>query len=153
MRYRSFSRDEIEVEESNALWKFCFSGRQKHFFKMVWISCILVPVFLFIWHKFIQPLVDRWYGKPKLESGKADGKLNSDEKVRPCHSSRLKYVYIDFDLCWWENYTSTHHSNLHLFLTDFYQMLTNRAWMHHTYMYMFWQKYNELIISSYIVRA
>lgn len=39
-----------------------------------------MPVFLFIWHKFIQPLVDRWYGKPKLESGKADGKLNSDEK-------------------------------------------------------------------------
>lgn len=39
-----------------------------------------MPVFLFIWHKFIQPLVDRWYGKPKLESGKADGKLNSDGK-------------------------------------------------------------------------
>lgn len=39
-----------------------------------------MPVFLFIWHKFIQPLVDRWYGKPKLESGTADGKLNSDEK-------------------------------------------------------------------------
>lgn len=39
-----------------------------------------MPVFLFIWHKFIQPLVDRLYGKPKLESGKADGKLNSDEK-------------------------------------------------------------------------
>ena len=28
---------------------------------------------LFIWHKFIQPLVDRWYGKPKLESSKVEG--------------------------------------------------------------------------------
>lgn len=28
---------------------------------------------LFIWHKFIKPLVDRWYGKPKLESSKVEG--------------------------------------------------------------------------------
>ena len=40
-----------------------------------------MPVFLYIWHKFIQPLIDRWYGKPKLESGKTDGKLTSDQKV------------------------------------------------------------------------
>lgn len=37
-----------------------------------------MPVFLFIWHKFIQPLVDRWYGKPKLESGKTEEELTSD---------------------------------------------------------------------------
>lgn len=61
-----------------------FRPRQKKLFvhiKMVWISCILVPVFLYIWHKFIQPLVDRWYGKPKLESGKTDEKLTLDQKV------------------------------------------------------------------------
>ena len=40
-----------------------------------------MPVVLFIWHKLIQPLVDRWYGKPKLESGKQDGLQKSDEKV------------------------------------------------------------------------
>lgn len=39
-----------------------------------------MPVVLFIWHKFIQPLVDRWYGKPKLESGKQDGLQKSNEK-------------------------------------------------------------------------
>lgn len=39
-----------------------------------------MPVFLYIWHKFIQPLVDRWYGKPKLESGKTDEKLTLDQK-------------------------------------------------------------------------
>lgn len=62
---------------------FSLRGKKRFsFFKMVWISCILVPVFLFIWHKFIQPLIDRWYGKPKLESGKTDDKLKSDEKVR-----------------------------------------------------------------------
>lgn len=25
-----------------------------------------MPLALFIWHKFIQPLVDRWYGKKPL---------------------------------------------------------------------------------------
>jgi len=41
-----------------------------------------VPVALFIWHKFIQPLIDRWYGKPKLESGKeGDDVRKSGEKV------------------------------------------------------------------------
>jgi len=41
-----------------------------------------VPVALFIWHKFIQPLIDRWYGKPKLESNKeGDGVGRSSEKV------------------------------------------------------------------------
>lgn len=40
-----------------------------------------MPVVLFIWHKFIQPLIDRWYGKPKLESGKeGDGVKKSGEK-------------------------------------------------------------------------
>lgn len=40
-----------------------------------------MPVVLFIWHKLIQPLIDRWYGKPKLESGKQDGLQKSNEKV------------------------------------------------------------------------
>lgn len=31
-----------------------------------------MPIVLFIWHKLIQPLVDRWYGKPKLESSKGE---------------------------------------------------------------------------------
>lgn len=40
-----------------------------------------MPAILFIWHKFFQPLIDRWYGKPQLESGKeGDGVEKLGEK-------------------------------------------------------------------------
>lgn len=35
---------------------------------------------LFIWHKFIQPLIDRWNGKPKLEGVKANCVKESSHK-------------------------------------------------------------------------
>lgn len=31
---------------------------------MVWVTCIFIPLFIWIWHKFLKPLVDRWYGVP-----------------------------------------------------------------------------------------
>lgn len=41
-----------------------------------------MPAILFIWHKFFQPLIDRWYGKPQLESGnEGDGVEKLGEKV------------------------------------------------------------------------
>jgi hypothetical protein len=46
---------------------------------MVCISCILIPLALFIWHKFLQPIFGKMFGfgsvedKTAADTGNADG--------------------------------------------------------------------------------
>lgn len=49
-----------------------------------------MPVALFIWHKFIQPLIDRWYGKPKLESGKEGDDVRKSGEKDPLANGEVK---------------------------------------------------------------
>lgn len=103
-----------------------------------------MPVFLFIWHKFIQPLIDRWYGKPKLESGKTDDKLKSDENSKV----RLKiYIGLKIALILTESkaYITVFITFLELTLISDYvvQMIRNHASLQKLYTYQVMDKFNK----------
>mgnify|MGYP002804286398 FL=1 len=55
------------------------------------MTCILVPLALFIWHKFLQPIVDMLYGKKPLSDKAASNE--SDTK-----NGTMKNEEIDQDM-------------------------------------------------------
>jgi len=52
---------------------------------MVCVPCIVIPFFLFIWHKFLQPIFLRFWNpfgqveEPKKDEVKAEGKAGDDD--------------------------------------------------------------------------
>ncbi len=55
-------------------------------FNMVCISCIVVPLFLYIWHKFLQPIALKiWNPWGKVEDKSKDG-VGEDDKANSTES-------------------------------------------------------------------
>ena len=57
---------------------------------MVCVPCIVIPVFLFIWHKYLQPLVLRFWGplpwdKPAVQDTKdTPGGADNEKSNKTC---------------------------------------------------------------------
>lgn len=72
------------------------------FFKMVCISCFIAPVVLFIWYKFVypvvQPLLDRFFGNYQLPQPFANLSCPLPKKsVKSCSSENDKQKGNDED--------------------------------------------------------
>ena len=67
----------IAKKEGNNRWPVR-EDQLLRFAKMVWISCIVIPLFLWIYAKFIQPLVNRLW-KPAVNAPDADKAIGSEK--------------------------------------------------------------------------
>ena len=69
-------------------WVTCyFCRRGGHQATMVCIPCIVVPVLLFIWHRFLQPLVLKFWNPWKKVTGTADAKAEGKDAANGCPAS------------------------------------------------------------------
>ncbi|CAL1300891.1 unnamed protein product [Larinioides sclopetarius] len=63
---------------------------------MVCIPCIIAPVLLFIWYRFIQPIIlkfwNPWAPKQSIKSSAEKNAANTDDKTSACPFASKKEV-------------------------------------------------------------
>ena len=76
--------ERIEYYHHDVVFLICRS-----YIKMVCISCIVIPAFLYVWHRWLQPLimplVDKyWYGREPLSYSNGSASAATDSNGMKC---------------------------------------------------------------------